>query len=186
MNEEHVGSESWEERGLTGGEPAGEAPGIETAREGERRGPETAPARGIDATEEARPGVPMEASAERAEAAERGPPTRQRLRRRHLKRKGLDRMTPVVGTGQPPRGASGALRKAAYEVPEHRARHWGLLLLADRVDVLEGRVGGLLGRPLRRTGWEGAADRVERNPFPFAAGLLLGGLLMARSFGGRG
>jgi hypothetical protein len=44
---------------------------------------------------------------------------------------------PVFGTAQPPRGLSGALRRRAYAIPEHRARHWALLLLADRVDVVE-------------------------------------------------
>ena len=48
--------------------------------------------------------------------------------------------TPVFGTAQPPRGLSGRLRRAAYGIPDHFARHWMLLILADRVDVLESRV----------------------------------------------
>jgi hypothetical protein len=48
--------------------------------------------------------------------------------------------TPVFGTAQPPRGLSGRLRAAAYAIPDHFARHWMLLILADRVDVLESRV----------------------------------------------
>ena len=47
------------------------------------------------------------------------------------------RPTPVFGTAQPPRGLCGALRRRAYAIPEHHARHWALLLLADRVDVVE-------------------------------------------------
>ena len=42
-------------------------------------------------------------------------------------------MPPVYGTAVPPRGLSGAIRKAAYRVPDHRVKHWMLLLLADRV-----------------------------------------------------
>jgi hypothetical protein len=43
-------------------------------------------------------------------------------------------MPPVYGTAVPPRGVSGALRKAAYRYPDHVATHWLMLLLADRVD----------------------------------------------------
>jgi hypothetical protein len=47
------------------------------------------------------------------------------------------RATPVFGTAQPVRGLSGALRTRAYAIPEHHARHWLLLVAADRVDVVE-------------------------------------------------
>jgi hypothetical protein len=46
-------------------------------------------------------------------------------------------LTPVFGTAQPPRGPSGVLRRAAYRIPEHRALHWLLLVVADRVDVAQ-------------------------------------------------
>jgi hypothetical protein len=46
-------------------------------------------------------------------------------------------LTPVYSTAIPPRGLSGAIRRAAYSVPEHRARRWLLLLVADRVDAIE-------------------------------------------------
>jgi transcriptional regulator GlxA family with amidase domain len=49
-------------------------------------------------------------------------------------------MTPVFGTGQPLHGLSGALRRAAYSIRENKARHWMLLLLADRVEVWERRI----------------------------------------------
>ncbi len=49
--------------------------------------------------------------------------------------------------GQPPytttiplKGLSGVLRKAAYKVPDWKPRRWAMLLLADRVDVLESRL----------------------------------------------
>jgi hypothetical protein len=48
----------------------------------------------------------------------------------------------VVGTAEPLSGLSGALRRFAYSIPEHEARHWMLLLAADRVDVVEHLVGG--------------------------------------------
>lgn len=49
-------------------------------------------------------------------------------------------LTPVFGTSCPPRGISGALRDVAYQYSEGRLAHWMTLMLADRVDVLEGMV----------------------------------------------
>jgi hypothetical protein len=45
--------------------------------------------------------------------------------------------TPVFSTALPPRGLSGALRRLAHRVPDHRATHWLILLLADRIDAVE-------------------------------------------------
>jgi len=47
------------------------------------------------------------------------------------------RLTPVYSSAIPPRGLSGLIRRAAYKIPEHRARRWMLLLLADRIDAVE-------------------------------------------------
>jgi hypothetical protein len=49
----------------------------------------------------------------------------------------LRKLTPVYGTSLPPRGLSGLLRRLAYHIPEYYPRRWMLLLLADRVDVIE-------------------------------------------------
>lgn len=46
-------------------------------------------------------------------------------------------LTPVFGTSCPPRGVSGALRDIAYRWSEGRLRRWLLLMLADRIDVVE-------------------------------------------------
>jgi hypothetical protein len=54
-----------------------------------------------------------------------------------LAQRDVVRPTPVFGTAQPVRGLSGALRTRAYAIPEHHARHWLLLMVADRVDVVE-------------------------------------------------
>jgi len=53
----------------------------------------------------------------------------------------LPSLTPVFGTPVPPAGFSGLLRRFAYRIPEHQGRHWLLLMLADRVDVIEHRLG---------------------------------------------
>ncbi len=64
-----------------------------------------------------------------------------------LKRVELDELTPTFSTAIPPRGLSGLMRRLAYDTPEHLVRHVLLLLLADRVDVVESRLRGLVGRP---------------------------------------
>jgi hypothetical protein len=67
-------------------------------------------------------------------------PERQPAAKGVTHRKELARMTPVFGTAQPLAGLSGLIRRKAYAIPEHLVRHWMLLLIADRVDVLEARV----------------------------------------------
>jgi hypothetical protein len=42
---------------------------------------------------------------------------------------------PVFGTATPLRGLSGLVRRRAYRLPDHKARHWMMLLLGDRVEV---------------------------------------------------
>ena len=49
-------------------------------------------------------------------------------------------ITPVFGTSVPPAGLSGALRRRAFRRSENDIRHWLMLLLADRVNVVEGLV----------------------------------------------
>jgi hypothetical protein len=58
-------------------------------------------------------------------------------------------LTPVFGTAQPMRGLSGRMRKLAYaRWSEARNAHWLTLIAADRVDVVEGALLGLVrGRP---------------------------------------
>jgi hypothetical protein len=54
-------------------------------------------------------------------------------------------LTPVFSSAVPPRGVSGALRRLAYRIPDYRARRWLLLMVADRIDVVEHRPGRLIG-----------------------------------------
>jgi hypothetical protein len=81
----------------------------------------------------------------------------------------LHAQPPAIGRDLPPytetiplHGLSGALRRRAYRLADWRPRRWMLLMLADRVDVLEsgGRLfalaavaalaGGLVWRLRRR------------------------------------
>lgn len=49
----------------------------------------------------------------------------------------------VFGTPAAPVGLSGLIRRAAFHYSENRYRHWLPLVLADRVNVVEGIVGDL-------------------------------------------
>jgi len=148
------------------------APGVHEPMEG-------AGIRGVDAPPERRPGVPMASEPRPYPGASWRVPARQPHRRTHLHRRGLDRLTPVYGNAVPPRGISGLLRRVAYRIPEHRARHWMLLLGADRVDVLEGRLGETLARPIRHAGLEGLGRLVERHATAILAAAMAG-LVIAR------
>lgn len=92
---------------------------------------------GSDASPARRPGVPMETEPRPVGAAHWREPERQPDPGYVLKRKGLEQLTPVFGTTNPPRGLSGLMRRFAYEIPEHKNAHWLVLLLADRVDAIE-------------------------------------------------
>lgn len=52
-------------------------------------------------------------------------------------------MTAVFGTSSPPSGLSGAIRRYAFRFSESEYGHWLPLLLADRVNVVEGIIDDL-------------------------------------------
>ena len=52
-------------------------------------------------------------------------------------------ITAVFGTSTPPSGLSGAIRRYAFQFSENQYMHWLPLLLADRVNVVEGIVDDL-------------------------------------------
>jgi hypothetical protein len=52
-------------------------------------------------------------------------------------------MSAVYGTSVPPVGLSGAMRRYAFKYSENHYGHWLTLLLADRVNVIEGIVADL-------------------------------------------
>jgi hypothetical protein len=97
------------------------------------------PRAAADAMAGSRPGVPRMGRAVPDPGAHWIRPEQQRGTPL-LARSGLREATPVFGTAQPARGLSGLVRRAAYRVPEHRTGRWVLLLLGDRVDVLEHRL----------------------------------------------
>jgi len=52
-------------------------------------------------------------------------------------------ITRVFGTSTPPRGLSGSIRRYAFKYSEATTAHWMALLLADRVDSVEGIISDL-------------------------------------------
>ncbi len=66
-------------------------------------------------------------------------------------------VTSVFGTSTPPRGLSGMLRRLAFRYSESSYGHWLPLMLADRVNAVEGVVedlaGGRVPNVLAERGW---------------------------------
>ena len=54
-----------------------------------------------------------------------------------------NRLPAALGTSTPPSGLSGVIRRAAFRYSESQWAHWLLLMLADRVNVVEGVVADL-------------------------------------------
>jgi hypothetical protein len=116
-----------------------------TDRQHQRHEHTDRPVVGADLSLSERPGVPMERTPQQPLT----PTTpdqveRMRPRRGLTRRSELRQMTPVFGTAQPLHGVSGVLRRIAYSIHETRAKHWMMLLMADRVDRLEHRIAGLV------------------------------------------
>ena len=99
------------------------------------------PGWGVDRDPAMRPAVPKE----RYVAGENGAhwtfPERQVPRWKREKSTEHKMLTPVFGTAQPPKGLSGMIRRLAYRrYSEGQTAHWMLLVLADRIDMLESMV----------------------------------------------
>jgi hypothetical protein len=75
-------------------------------------------------------------------------------------------ITPVFGEACPSKGLSRLIRDYAYQYGEATNRHWMLLVMANRVDVLENMVlDALRGKPdhyIKEKGW-GAKFKYEPN-----------------------
>lgn len=121
--------------------------------------PKELPYWGLDRNPEDRPGVPREAPPHPLPGAHWREPTQQPITGRVLTRAGLSRPTPVFSTALPPKGLSGALRRIAYRIPDHRVPHWLLLLFSDRVDVVQSLSSRLLGRMRKGAGRAGRRGR---------------------------
>jgi hypothetical protein len=93
---------------------------------------------GADLDHANRPGYPMERQPSRLRGLHWDQPARQPENVEVLVSKDRPGLPPIFGATLPPTGASGLLRRAAFHYTESDLRHWALLLLADRVNVVEG------------------------------------------------
>jgi hypothetical protein len=93
---------------------------------------------GADLDHANRPAYPMERTPPRLEGVHWTDPEDQPLRMKVYHSTERPGITPVFGTSAPPTGLSGKIRDVAYKLSENDIRHWLLLLLADRVNVVEG------------------------------------------------
>lgn len=92
----------------------------------------------------------------------------------------------VFGTSIPPSGLSGMIRRYAFKHSEDRYRHWLPLILADRINVIEGIADDLkrghLPNFLKERGWNAALKHnpkeVVRKAVCFAAIMLVVAKLM--------
>ncbi|MDB6092409.1 MAG: hypothetical protein JWN85_5193 [Gammaproteobacteria bacterium] len=122
------------------------------------------PGWGVDLDPKDRPAVPKEQFKPDATGAHWDFPERQPARWPREKSPEHAFLTPVFGTACPPSGISGAIRRYAYRFSEGRTSHWLLLLMADRIDVMESRVGALLkGRPDSRLMETGVLSEFKRH-----------------------
>ncbi|TFW35696.1 hypothetical protein E4O92_01570 [Massilia horti] len=120
---------------------------------------------GADLDRRNRPAVPMEHEPPRFINPQPGQPVQQAQTVEVFVSPERPGITPVFGTAQPPRGLSGAIRRAAYKRTENDLRHWLLLLVADRVNVVEGIGQDLMeGRVPNILGEMGIRSELRHNP----------------------
>jgi hypothetical protein len=84
-------------------------------------------------------------------------------------------VTAVFGTSAPPRGLSGKIRRYAFKYSENSYGHWLPLLLADRVDMIEGLVDDIKQGQFPNIFAElGGKSELKHNPKGFARKVLVG------------
>ncbi|HZR45591.1 MAG TPA: hypothetical protein VFA47_02710 [Candidatus Manganitrophaceae bacterium] len=122
------------------------------------------PGWGVDLDPKNRPAVPKEHFNPGGTGAHWEFPERQKERWPREKSPEHKFLTPVFGTACPPKGLSGLIRRYAYTFSEGRLAHWLLLMGADRVDVVESRIGAILrGRPDNPITETGILSEFKRN-----------------------
>ena len=113
---------------------------------------------GIDANPEDEPNYPMKHyTGDDHNRIRWSRPTKQEETVEILKSTERPSNSAVFGTVSPPKGLSGMLRRYAYTHSENKYRNWLPLLVADRIDVLEGMLSdimkGRLPKPAAERGW---------------------------------
>lgn len=125
----------------------------------------TIPGWGVDLDPKDRPAVPKERFNPGGTGAHWDFPERQPERWPRERTTEHKFLTPVFGTACPPKGLSGRIRRHAYRnYSEGQLTHWLLLVLGDRVDVLESRATAILqGRPDNPIAEAGLRSEVRRH-----------------------
>jgi hypothetical protein len=95
---------------------------------------------GIDADPDNDPAYPMRQGAVDKESYSWERPPLQQQTEEILHSNERPNVTAVFGTSVPPSGVSGKLRRLAFRYSEGSFGHWLPLLVADRVNVIEGLV----------------------------------------------
>lgn len=128
------------------------------------------PGWGADLDPKDRPSVPKERFDPGATGAHWDLPEQQPERVPRERSIEHERLTPVFESTLPPKGLSGVIRRAAFRYSEGRAAHWLMLLAADRVDVVESRVGDALGGRVAAVLPTGLRTEVEHHGIAARAG----------------
>jgi hypothetical protein len=139
------------------------------------------PGWGSDLEKKNRPAVPMERTPPRFIHVPEGQPVQQAQTVEVFCSPERPGITPIFGTAQPPKWLSGAIRRAAYKLPENDLRHWLMLIAADRVNMVEGVVEDLAhGHVPNVLGEMGIRSELRYNP----AGLVHKALIATIVVGG--
>jgi hypothetical protein len=146
------------------------------------------PGWGADLDPARRPAVPMEKAPEGGTGAHWDIPEVQQSSVKVFKSIEHPRMPPVYGTTLPPRGLSGRIRDFAFQYSEGRMEHWLGLLLADRVNVVEGIIDDLKSGHIPnifaemglKAEWKYNRQGFIRKSL-LVSGIVAGGYLMMRS-----
>jgi hypothetical protein len=93
---------------------------------------------GADLDHSNRPAYPMERMPPRLDGVHWDQPEDQPIKMKIYHSTERPGVTPLFGTSTPPAGLSGKIRDVAYKLSENDIRHWLLLILADRVNMVEG------------------------------------------------
>ncbi|WP_312510525.1 hypothetical protein [Massilia sp.] len=134
---------------------------------------------GADLDRKDRPGVPMERTPPRFINAPESDPVPQEQKVEVLVSTERPGMTPLHGSVQPPSGLSGMIRRGAFKLSENDVRHWLLLILADRVNMVEG-----IGQDLARghipniLGEMGIKAELKHNPAGLVKKVAVGAALV--------
>jgi hypothetical protein len=100
---------------------------------------ERVPGWGVDADPKNNPVYPMrDVTADDQQGMSWQRPTLQTTDIEVLKSTERPSLSAVFGTAVPPAGLSGAIRRRAFQYSEGRWAHWLMLLMADRINVIEG------------------------------------------------